>query len=306
MATVALIIANVFVPVKYLSSYFVARSRADANLLRVTFVDVGFGDCAIIELPDGKNMLIDGGDGGYAHNLKVLSALNGRDVETIDYLVCSSVNAEHCGGLSEVVKYKKVKTIYMPFCNNRYVTDAFKRFYDETAKCGAQIVYSEYNEGVKAEKYFFTFLSPSVKEFADGEYAQLNVKPSKSARNNSSAVLWLEYGDTAILFASDVETKILNSITDAYGLIGDDYPVKLERCKIVQLVGHGSSFSECAAFYDALSPETAVISVGENGNGCPSVQAMSDVVNSVGTELYRTDERGNIVIEITATGYAVK
>ena len=64
--------------------------------------------------------------------------------------------------------------------------------------------------------------------------------------------------------------------------------------------------SACAAFYDLLSPEAAVISVGENGSGCPSVQALSDIINNVGNNLYRTDERGNITIEVTATGYTIK
>lgn len=67
-----------------------------------------------------------------------------------------------------------------------------------------------------------------------------------------------------------------------------------------------NEISACAQFYDLLSPEAAVISVGENGSGCPSVQAMSDVIKSVGSNLYRTDECGNIIIEVTASGYAIK
>ena len=50
----ALIITNFFVPVKYLGSYMVVRNKGAAEgVMRVRFVDVGFGDCTIIELPDG-------------------------------------------------------------------------------------------------------------------------------------------------------------------------------------------------------------------------------------------------------------
>ena len=302
----AMIITNIFIPVKYLASYCTIGRRANAETMRVSFVDVGFGDSIIVELPDGKNMLIDAGNGRYSNNSKVIKELNKRDIDTIDYLVCSSVNSEHCGGLSEVVKYKDVKTVYMPYCKNKYITDEFLAFHNQVEKSGAEIIFSEYKTGESTDEYYFTFLSPSVIELDGGEYDELNTNPSKTTRNNSSAVLWLEYAGTAFLFTSDVEASILNSIALSYQVVADDYPVKLEKCKVVQLAGHGDNNSACAPFYDLLNPETAVISVGENGSGCPSVKAMSDAINSVGENLYRTDELGNIVIEVTKDGYTVK
>ncbi|MDE7439553.1 MAG: MBL fold metallo-hydrolase [Clostridia bacterium] len=306
VVVIAIIITNVFVPIKYLASYCVSRKRENIGSMRVTFVDVGFGDCIIVELPDGKNMLIDAGDGKYSNNSKVIKALNKRNIDTVDYLVCSSVNSEHCGGLTEVLKYKEVKTVYMPYCTNKYITDAFKNFVNQTEKSGAEIIYIEYKTNVKENDYFFTFLSPSVISRDDGEYAKLNKNPSKTTRNNSSSVIWLEYGDTALLFTSDVETSILNSIVFSYGISEEDYPVNLKKCKVVQLANHGNAISACAEFYDLISPEAAVISVGENGSGSPSVQAMSDVINSVGKNLFRTDERGSVTIKVTAAGYTIK
>ena len=304
--SLSLIIINIFIPVKYLASYCVVGKRAQDGTMRVTFVDVGFGDSIIVELPDGKNMLIDGGNGRYTNNAKVLKELNRRDIDTIDYLICSSVNGEHCGGLSDVVKYKKVKTVYMPYCTNKYVTEEFHSFYDLAKECGAEIVYSEYGSGISADSYFFTVISPSRIDLESGEYSALNKNPSKTARNNSSAVIWLEYADTAFLFISDVEESVLSSILSSYQLTTDNYPVKLEKCKVVQVAGHGSNLSVCASFYDLLSPEVAVISVGKNGSGCPSLSAISNVKNSVGNNLYRTDEYGNIIFEVTASGYTIK
>lgn len=304
--SLVLIVTNIFIPVKYIASYIVTGKRTKAGTMRVTFVDVGFGDCIIVELPDGKNMLIDGGNGRYSNNSKILKELNRRDIDTVDYLVCTSVNSEHCGGLAEVIKYKSVKTVYMPYCTNKYITEEFCDFVEQAQKCGAEQIFNEYKTGVGADEYFFTFLSPSLIGREDGEYQALNTNPSKSTRCNSSAVLWLEYAETAFLFTSDAGKSVLNSIVDTYTIIAADYPVKLENCKIVQLAGHGDAFSASAAFYDLLNPEMAVISVGENGSGCPSIQAMSDVINSVGSNLYRTDERGNITIEVTAEGYTVK
>ena len=304
--SLVLIVTNIFIPVKYIASYCVIGRRVKAGTMRVTFVDVGFGDCIIVELPDGKNMLIDGGNGRYSNNTKVFKELNRRDIDTIDYLICSSVNSEHCGGLSEVLKYKSVKTVYMPYCTNKYITQEFCNFVNQTQKCGAEQIFNEFKTGIRNDEYSFIFLSPSVIDSESGEYQDLNSNPSKTTRNNSSAVLWLEYGDTAVLFISDVQSNVLNSLLSSYQLASQDYPVNLEKCKIVQLAGHGNKISTSAMFYDLLSPEAAIISVGKNGSGCPSIQAISDVKNSVGDNLYRTDELGNITIEVTPEGYTIK
>ncbi len=297
----AILITNAFIPVKYLAGYLVSGKRAEIGVMRVSFVDVGYGDCTIVELPDGKNMLIDAGNGRYTNNSRVIKVLNRRGIDTIDYLVCSSVNNEHCGGLSEIMKYKKVKTVFMPYCKNKYVTDGFRRFYDGVKSSGAEVIYSQYNAGAKADDYFFTFLSPSVIGLEGGEYSQLNENPTASARNNSSAVIWLEFGETAFLFTSDVEAAVLNSVALSYEVAGKDYPAALEKCKIVQVANHGGETSACAAFYDAISPEAAVISVGDNG--AASVKVLSDVMNSVGENLYRTDELGTVTVEVTQSGY---
>lgn len=305
LIAIVVIVVNIFIPVKYLASYCVSGNRAKAGILRVSFVDVGYGDCIIIELPDGKNMLIDAGNGEFSKNSRVLKELNRRDIDIIDYLICSSVNGEHCGGLSDVIRYKNVRNIFMPYCENRYITDEFCDFCEQSKKCKADIIYSEYKSGIKTNDYFFTFLSPSVKEYDDGEYAHLNEKPTRTNRNNASAVIWLEYSGTAFLFTSDVEKEILNSVMNSYEVDPENYPVNLKKCNIVQLAGHGNADSASALFYDYICPETAVLSVGENGYGSPSVQVISDVLNC-GANLYRSDEYGNIIIEVNQNGYIVK
>lgn len=316
---IALIITNLFIPVKYIASYFVIRNGgARDGVMRVRFVDVGYGDCVIVELPDGKNMLIDAGNGAYKNEARILKFLNKCDIDTIDYLVCTSVNNEHCGGLAEIVKNKKIKKAYMPYCKNAYITDGYRDFVLAVNSVKAQTAISEYGAGeVNGEYgYFFTFLSPTVHTDLSptAEYVKLNEDPTDvSARNNSSAVIWLEYGDTGILLLGDGEASLQTKIVSAYSVSGDlpfcpigGYSVNLEKCRVLKVANHGNKSSACAELFSILHPEAAVISVGRNGSGCPSVEVLSDAINYVGSRLYRTDEYGTVTVEVTKQSYAVK
>ena len=89
VAVIALLITNIFIPVKYLSSYTVLNNKgAKDGVMRVGFLDVGFGDCTVVELPDGKNMLIDGGNGRTVNTSRILKYLNLRNIDNVDYVVC--------------------------------------------------------------------------------------------------------------------------------------------------------------------------------------------------------------------------
>lgn len=317
----ALVITDFFVPVKYLASYFVLRNKgAKYGVMRVRFIDVGYGDCTVVELPDGKNMLIDGGDGSYKNQAKILKFLNKCDIDTIDYLVCTSVNNEQCAGLAEIIKNKKVKKFFMPYCKNVYVTDGYRDFITEVNKSGAEKVISEYGAGEVNEErdYFFTFLSPTVHTdpSENAEYNFLNANPSsEKARNDASAVMWLEYCGTAILLLGDVESAVQEKIVSDYNLTlsaGDEYgyikgrSVSFENCKLIKTANHGNANSACAGLYDFIKPETAVISVGANGKGCPSLDVLSDAINYAGNNLYRTDCYGTVTFEVTEDGLSLK
>lgn len=298
LVALSLFIANFFVPIKYLKSYFIKDSRAEAGAMRVSFIDVGYGSCTLVELPDGKIMLIDGGDGSYSSNLKIFQILNGKKIDAIDYLLCSSLNSEHCGGLAEILKYKKVSKIYMPYCENPF--DEFATFCTAAEAEAAEIVYGEYALGETGEDWFFKILSPSVLSDEDGEYADFSSnRSSASAINNYSAVVWLEYAGAGFLFTGDAETEVLKKICSSYEVAKDDYPAALENCKVLA-IGHGSEYSLYKPLYGLLKAEFAIISVGENGENCPSENVIAEV--SAYSEVYRTDEGGSVILEVDGNG----
>lgn len=124
----ALLIVNVFYPLRYFTAFIAQREEYPEGELNMCVLDVGQADCAIVTLPNGKTLLIDGGDGTYRNNLKILTELNRRCSLRIDYIVCTSVKDEHCGGLGEIIRNSSVGAIFYPYCTNRHITESFGDF----------------------------------------------------------------------------------------------------------------------------------------------------------------------------------
>ncbi|MCD8040696.1 MAG: MBL fold metallo-hydrolase [Clostridia bacterium] len=310
-----LLIINIWFPVKYASAYFTTRNRSAQDGIYFHFLDVGQADCTIIEFPDGKVMLIDGGDGTYTNTLKIIKALNKLDIDNIDYLVCTSVNGEHCGGLADILQVKSASVIYYPYTTNIYITDEYYEFYKAASASGAEMVISEYGVGASGGKgdteYFFTFLSPSVHGSPSGEYALMNSSPTAENMDNASAVMWLQCGDSGVFYAGDVRSSVLDAIAENYTLykqndMGSYYSyggqeIDFSCCVLCKVANHGNYNSVSPSLYSLLSPVNSVISVGEdNASGSPSIYVMADLYAYGG--IYITMYTGDITIKTDSSG----
>lgn len=79
----------------------------------VAYIDVGQGNSTFVELPDGKTILIDGGDIEFGQT--VGDFLSERNVTKIDYMIATHADSDHIGGLNYVLDYFEVENIYRPF-----------------------------------------------------------------------------------------------------------------------------------------------------------------------------------------------
>lgn len=308
----ALLIVNIFIPVKYMTAYTVKAYRNERGTMRVNYLDVGFGDCTLIELPDGKNVLIDGGNGAYSNTLHILKCLNSRGVKKIDLLICTSVKSEHCGGLAEIVKYKDVNYAYIPYCRNTRITGEFHSFVTALKKKNVSYSYACVGEGIAADDYVLTFLSPTNYDSPGGEYAALNSQPTKTNIENASAVVWLEYLNVPFVFTSDVREDALKRMVDEYAVakeLGQPYcafngrSAELENCKILTAPAHGGGDNTYAPWYDLIKPEQVIISVGKNYADYPSNKALSDICNY--TQPRYTMGSGDITVTVKDGGYKI-
>lgn len=310
----AILITNIFIPVRYLTAYCVGKNPNAEGTLRISFIDVDFGDSTLIELPDGKTVLIDGGNGAYPNTLNLLRVLNANGVDRIDYLICTSVKKEHCGGLYELLHYKEVGFAYIPYSTNTRITAQFHAFVTELNARKIEYDYACGGEGIIASdsSYFLTFLSPLSPLNANSEYAVMNANPTAENIERASAVCWLEYAGVSFALTSDIYADGLKRIVEDYNVsasLGEPYcmfrgrSVNLENCTFVTVPCHAGENNTYAPWYDLTKPEQAVVSVGKSFANYPSVKALSDVCNYC-APLY-TMYDGTVTVTVNADGYKI-
>jgi competence protein ComEC len=241
-------------------------SRPAIGKLSVYFLNVGQGDATYIKTAAGDDILIDAGknEAGGA----VVDYLKQLGVDDLEVLISTHPDADHSGGLDDVLHKFKVESVYAPKVSHS--TNTFRDFL----------------LAVKAEKL-------TIKEAKAGVVLPLKgitakfvgpVKAYGTDLNDWSAVLHLTYGKEKFLFTGDAETK---SETD---MIRTKQSVKADVLKVGH---HGSKSSTSIAFLKAVAPKYAVISVGKNSYGHPTKQTL-DRLKSAKVTTYRTDLNGTV------------
>ncbi|AOZ94906.1 hypothetical protein LPB68_21845 (plasmid) [Paenibacillus crassostreae] len=76
------------------------------------YFDVGQGDSTLIRTPKDQYILIDGGNNNQGKN--IVKYLKSLGVKTLDVMIATHPDADHVGGLDDVLKAVDVKSVYAP------------------------------------------------------------------------------------------------------------------------------------------------------------------------------------------------
>ncbi len=91
------------------------RLMLDGDRFRITFLDVSQGDSAVLELPGGEVVLIDGGASYERFDMGrsvVAPYLWNRGIRTIDYVIATHPQLDHVGGLTYVLRHFTVRHVW--------------------------------------------------------------------------------------------------------------------------------------------------------------------------------------------------
>lgn len=247
---------------------------APADALVVNFIDVGQGDATLIQ-SGGKNYLIDGGR--YEAGPEVVDFLRSRGVQKLDGLVATHPDADHVGGLPQVLDAFDVSTVYLS--GDTKGTSTFGTFLRSVRDEGARVVQSRAGMRMDWGGTDATVISPPP----DSE-GGLFPEP-----NDNSVSILLTRGTARILLSGDAEAP-----AERYMSLGP-YTGPLTVMKVNH---HGSNTSTTPLFLSRFRPSIAVISVGaDNPYGHPTPQTLRRL-KVAGAKVFRTDEDGDVIVTV--------
>lgn len=300
-------------------------ARGDGELL-VHMLDVGQGDCIYIQLPDGKDMVIDcanyNDDGEYEK--KTFDYLDKYiEDDTVEYLMLTHCDSDHVYFMDELLERYQVEKLFMPNVlaapgttskDKKALQDQIdaldtSRFTDKDTV--GTITYAEFFIAALTEPdceiilnvdpdantnsiiieettYRLVFYCPTQEYYDD--YG-LNTAERKNA---ISPIGILEYNNRKIMLTGDS-----NEINE---------PLVMARtgkidCDVLKVGHHGSETSTSNAFLGDYTFEYAIISCNSYGNKFNHPrQATLDRLKSHNIEVYRTDNNGNIVVSVDKDG----
>lgn len=244
---------------------------ADAGELRAWVLDIGQGDAIFLETPGGKQVLVDGGADDAV--LAKLGALMPPTDRTLDAVIPTHPDADHIAGLVPVLARYDVLAVYETgLTKDTRVAEALAAgIRDEGA---ARHVVGA-GGAFEIDGVSFEVLWP------DGAFDGA----SMAEPNRAGIVLLVRYGDASLLLTADTEA----AEEAAYASRAGDVDV-------LKAGHHGSRTSSSRALLDAVSPEVAVISCGEdNRYGHPHPEVLARYEGR-GIRTFRTDRQGDILI----------
>ena len=267
--------------------YWVSQRYFQTDL-RVSFLDVGQGDAAVVEFPGSHVMVIDAGgflsqtfDSGRAI---VAPFLWQRKIGQVDTLVLSHPNLDHYGGLEFLAEHFGVTSFWFNG-EDRSDSRRFKRLMAIVQEHDIQT---------------HTLCRDTPDREIGGVRIQILHPPCGQTgldTNDASLVLRLSHGEVDFLFSGDVERAGERALLAR--------PARLES-DILKVPHHGSRSSSTQPFLQAVSPQVAIASLGHNNRFRFPAPEVVERYERQGVKLLRTDQVGTVTVRSDGKSYRVE
>lgn len=246
----------------------------------ITFLDIGQGDSALIELPFNKgNILID--TGGNIKNTDYSLVLNTtipylkkRGIKKINYLILTHGDYDHIGEAINLINNYKVDNVI-------FNIDSYNDLENNLI-------------GVIKNKKINYYKGFNVLNINDYKFEFLNTRIYDNENDNSN-IIYFVINNYKFLFMGDAGKIKESDLLKKFDLNNIDF---------LKVGHHGSNTSSSKDFINHIKPKYAIISVGKyNIYGHPKESVLHNLRNS---NIYRTDLDGSVEIILNKNGYKIK
>lgn len=254
------------------AAIWVNRQDYQYGVLTALTLDVGQGESVILT-SGGETALVDCGSSNSYKDPGGLAAdtLHSMGVRELSAVVVTHYHADHTNGLYEVLRRIPVQTIYLPDIEDEY--GVRERLVSLAKEKGAQVTYVTKETADTLGDTVLTIYPPVQ---SGGDLNELGLTALASA------------GDFDLLITGDMSGSTEKKLVETYAL---------PDIEVLVVSHHGSRYSSNIRFLKSVTPEAAVISVGDNNYGHPSEETLQRLL-AVGADIWRTDQQGTIRITV--------
>jgi len=257
--------------------------------VRLTMIDVGQGEAILLEASGAQPLLIDAGGapfGGGAFDIgaRVLApALWARGVRTLGELLVTHGDPDHIGGAPTVLAEFRPGLVWWGIPVPPHLPS---RTFLEAAGRASRVQYRRAGETLAFGRARLRVLNPPEPDWE-----------RQRVRNDDSVVLEVTFGDVAILLAGDISATVERSIASQ---------LTPARVRVLKVAHHGSRTSTSDILLNAWRPQITLISCGRgNTFGHPALEVL-DRLKSIGAQVYRTDQDGEITLTTDGRDVSVR
>jgi len=250
----------------YALSLFATWLEPRLDSVRLTVLDVGQGQCVLLQSKDESYLIDCGGDDAERTASITLNALGAQGIHCLDGLILTHYDMDHAGGAIYLTQVMPVDKLYLPDTDpQNEIRSYFEKENDET------IIWVEENNTLSC---------------GNGE---LHLFPAKSeSEGNESSMCILFHIETCdILITGDRDIHGENQLLQQG---------EIPEIEVLVVGHHGASTSTGLSFLYETKPEIAVISVGENNIHNHPHRDVLRRLERAGCIIRRTDKEGTIII----------
>lgn len=254
-----------------------AGTAVAAPVLSVSFIDVGKGDCILVQV-GATAALIDTGYEDTAGD--VLSYLRGRGVSHLDAVILTHYDKDHVGGVRSIGESVSIDAIYLPgyeggdknYCS---CISAVKALGVQTRRVTKELT-------VDVGGAHLTV-------FPSGVTYELRASDDEGNDNDASLVVTLTEGRSSFLFAGDLEEEGIGAYLKA----------NRGRFDVLKMPHHGRRSPNTLDLIEDVRPQIAVITDAKKDSADKKTLKL---LNSADVEVWRTSIDGTIIVESDGAG----